>query len=773
MAHCWRAVTWIAIVLGVVWHPAITRAATRDEVQAAIDKGKQYLYKQLKQGNWESARKRTNRNVSAAAQDQPGGLTATALYALLSAGEDPNSDKLAPAVHYLETTDLTGTYAVGMRCQVWRLLPQTDQVKAALRRDAAALQKGLQGASGMYDAQVNGTGDDHRFSQYGVQGMWACAEAGREVPTSYWQAVADGWSSIQMSDGAWNYTKPPIDKFQTLPMTAAGVATLFMTQDELSMGTSPACNGNVSDPHIDKGMDYLARHFDNILHSRYRYYALWGIEETGAASGRKYLGSTNWYERGADYLVSSQRDDGSWGDVPDTAFGILFLVRGRAPVAMNKLQYQLTIDGQTQDGNWNQRPRDVANFDKWMSKQVEEDRLINWQVVTLDAPVEELHDAPILFIAGNQTLALDPQQKEKLRTFVEQGGMILFNADCGTVDYSDSVKKLAAELFPLFGEFRELPPDHPIFKNEQFLRDDWTEPLTVLGVSNGVRELMILIPKADLSRAWQGQMTATKSSLFELGADILLYATDKTNIREKGETFIVEPDPKITDTRSLTVGRLKYDGIWDPEPGGWRRLAAIMHNTYKVDLNVQPISIGASTNLEQFKVIDITGSGHFKLDDTDWIQLKAYVENGGTLIVDAAGGSATFADDVRTQLLSTFPDASGQLDQPLRLAHPLYTQFGQPLDSVAYRTFARHALVENLKLPRIKGIKVAGDRIGVFFSAEDISAGLVGEPVDGILGYEPDSATTLMEKMLLYAQSGGSPVPPPTTEPAATQPTAQ
>ena len=48
-------------------------------------------------------------------------------------------------------------------------------------------------------------------------------------------------------------------------------------------------------------------------------------------------------------------------------------------------------------------------------------------------------------------------------------------------------------------------------------------------------------------------------------------------------------------------------------------------------------------------------------------------------------------------------------------------------------------------------------RIGVFYSAEDISAGLVGEPVDGILGYDPDSATSLMEHMILYAESGGRP----------------
>jgi hypothetical protein len=266
-------------------------------------------------------------------------------------------------------------------------------------------------------------------------------------------------------------------------------------------------------------------------------------------------------------------------------------------------------------------------------------------------------------------------------------------------------------------------------------------------------------------------MTATKAMSFELGADILLYATDKKNIREKGQTYIVEPDSRITDTRSLKVGRLKYDGLWDPEPGGWRRLAAIMHNRDMVDLDIQPIALSADANLDQYKIIHITGSGHFKLTDAQWIQLKAYVENGGTIIIDAAGGSATFADDIRTQLLSTFPDAAAQLDQPLRLSHPLYSQIGQSLDSVNYRSFARRALVENLKLPRIKGIKIGDSRIGVFFSAEDLTGGLVGEPVDGILGYEPDSATALMEKMLLYAGSGGNPVAP-STEPASIPPAA-
>jgi hypothetical protein len=49
-----------------------------------------------------------------------------------------------------------------------------------------------------------------------------------------------------------------------------------------------------------------------------------------------------------------------------------------------------------------------------------------------------------------------------------------------------------------------------------------------------------------------------------------------------------------------------------------------------------------------------------------------------------------------------------------------------------------------------------GGRVAVFFSVEDLSTGLVGQPVDGIYGYEPASATDLMRNMIFYATGGGT-----------------
>lgn len=57
-------------------------------------------------------------------------------------------------------------------------------------------------------------------------------------------------------------------------------------------------------------------------------------------------------------------------------------------------------------------------------------------------------------------------------------------------------------------------------------------------------------------------------------------------------------------------------------------------------------------------------------------------------------------------------------------------------------------VLTHLNSPRLSSLKRNG-RNAVYFSSEDLSVGLVGEPVDGIVGYEPDLATRLMERMIL------------------------
>ena len=46
--------------------------------------------------------------------------------------------------------------------------------------------------------------------------------------------------------------------------------------------------------------------------------------------------------------------------------------------------------------------------------------------------------------------------------------------------------------------------------------------------------------------------------------------------------------------------------------------------------------------------------------------------------------------------------------------------------------------------------------MAVFFSPEDLTAGLVGQPTDGILGYDPATATDIMRNIVVYAAKGGA-----------------
>jgi hypothetical protein len=50
----------------------------------------------------------------------------------------------------------------------------------------------------------------------------------------------------------------------------------------------------------------------------------------------------------------------------------------------------------------------------------------------------------------------------------------------------------------------------------------------------------------------------------------------------------------------------------------------------------------------------------------------------------------------------------------------------------------------------LRGIEKDG-RLAVIYSREDLSVGLVGQHVDGIIGYDPQTATTLMSKVLVYS----------------------
>ncbi|MEO6436627.1 MAG: DUF4159 domain-containing protein [Tepidisphaeraceae bacterium] len=737
----------VVVVVAVLAVASSAHAATSQQVSAAIEKSKTWLYaQQSKDHTWEQD--------FASHGEQKTGQTALAVYALLSAGESHQDPRLAPAIEYLKKTPTTGVYALGLRCQVWLALPQTPAVKQAMSADAKVLVASVQrggDARGFYDYNPAGRKSiySHSRGQYGVLGLWAAAQAGVAVPRDHWQLIESAWISHQDASGGWAYYVKPREAYPVTPgMTAAGVATLFITQDFLHAGDGLAGVGNVRNPAIERGMKWMAENFSRVATKEsyardYPFATLYAVERIGVASGIKYFGDVDWYEKGADFLVDQQKSDGSFASdhgskVATTCFATLFLSRGAYPVFMNKLDFaKAGVAGK--DANWNQRPRDVANAARWTGRQIERD--LNWQIVTLDSPVKDWHDAPILYIAGGQALNFTPEHEAKLKQFIEQGGLVLANADNASAGFASGFQALGKKLFPSY-PFAPLPEGHVIYTGEQFARSKWQRKPQVLSMSNGPRELMVLLPDADAGRAWQLNNPALREELYQLAANIFLYAVDKQNLRRRGESFLVKADEKISPTKAIKLARIEYAGNWNPEPGGWRRLAAMMRNQDKVDLAIEPVKLAAGA-LKDHKIANLTGTAAFTLDAAAREELKRFAAAGGTIVLDAAGGSSAFASAAEKELAVIWPDAKAQWAEPI----PADAELFQGVKTIGYRTYAR-AKLGQLKSPRLRGIK-AGNQFVVIYSAEDLSVGLVGQPVDGIVGYDPETATALMRRIVL------------------------
>ena len=101
---------------------------------------------------------------------------------------------------------------------------------------------------------------------------------------------------------------------------------------------------------------------------------------------------------------------------------------------------------------------------------------------------------------------------------------------------------------------------------------------------------------------------------FELAANVFRGTFEsRESLRFKGQTHVVAPDPEKRPTRKLALARLVYDGNWNPEPAGWRRLAATLHNDFDLELQVDAIRPGEG-KLAGYKIAHLTGTSKVALD---------------------------------------------------------------------------------------------------------------------------------------------------------------
>lgn len=690
-------------------------------------------------------------------EDHLTGKSALVTLALLSCGESNQSPQMLKAIEFLRKNRSTRTYDAGLRACVFASLPDSAR-GAELKVDLNVLLNSIKNRSddsdGMYSYDKgDARGGDFSNSQYGVLGVWyATSLGGLEVPENYWRKVEGAWKRGQVPDGGWSYTQ---DRGTSrASMTAAGAATLYITNDYLHAADARDLTIPVMNKELDRAMAWLGERFAvdrNVGLSGGRepdgtwvYYTLFGYERVGEASGLTRFGEHNWFEEGAKQLVETQAENGSWSDPRDgsivgTSYALLFLSRGRSPVLVQKLQF---------NQRWNNRPRDAANYVKFMRHATE--KHVNWQIVSIDAPPAEIREAPILYAASDRAFELNEEQKQKLADYVNEGGTLVLVNEGETDGFARNAIAICKQLWPAYS-FRDIPENHPI-RTANFPMANWTSPIR--GLSNGVREMVILFPSGDASWRWQssgGAITATLSPFAPL-ANLFLYLTDKTPPRFKGEHTWIERDASVGDApRAATIARLRHNGNWDPEPLGWKRLSNILHNAQAMELTTRAIDIDDASFKTPFALAHLACAGTFTFTPAQQASLKKYLDSGGLLLFDAAGGSSEAALSFEALMAQMYPDAKAQVIPP---DHPIFAgkfDGGESIETVSYRRAPGSRLPPS-KMPRLRGYTIGG-KMRVIQSSEDISASLVGYTTAGVTGYSPSSAVEVMRNVILWARN--------------------
>jgi hypothetical protein len=771
---CPIAVLITAIML--IPRPAHSAELTAEAVRRAIERGQDYLRRQQKgDGSWPEG------------THPRGGVTALVMLALLESGVKPDHPSIDSGLRYLRSIRPSGgalagssnTYVVSLQTMVYCLARPRDDIGRIKENvawlEAAQIKNGQH--SGMWDYGMGKHRGDNSCTQFALLGLREAAELEPpeirvKVDPDVWQRVREHFTRSQSDDGGWGYQGPGGTSGS---MTSAGISSLIIAgmrvhegDERIRAGQIDNCGKWQQSDAIARGLDWLGRQ-DKLVETNpgsgaWHFYYLYGLERAARLAGQRFLGQHDWYREGAKLLIDSQGPGGVWerrgdqNEVISTAFALLFLSKGRSPVLMNKLRHDSSDPNNRED--WNNDRNDVRNLVEFCSRNWE--RRMTWQVVDAKVPgdhavlkrVEDMLQAPVLFITGHDAPQFNELEKKVLRSYVDQGGFIFAEACCSRAGFRDGMRQLCKEIFP--EPLKVLSLDHPLWKADYVLAPDDT----IEGVDIGCRTSVILSIE-DLSCYWQQkdnpdlmvQDQATALRALRLGSNVVAYATGKELLPDKLDARkIVALQQGAPGNRwVLQIGKLKHGGDYNVAPMAVPNLMASLRDNLKMNVAMEQRELTPlDENLIRFPIVYMHGRSQFQFNDEQTTRLREHLQRGGTLFADACCGREPFDTAFRAFAKKLFPD--NELKQ-VPITHEIFGSspggsdpIGYDLTTVQYTKTMPRTQGE----PFIEAVELDG-RLVVIYSKYDIGCALERHQGSDCRGYVHESAVKIATNVILYA----------------------
>jgi hypothetical protein len=417
-------------------------------------------------------------------------------------------------------------------------------------------------------------------------------------------------------------------------------------------------------------------------------------------------------------------------------------------------------DGQTaQVADWNLCPDDLAQLmrkaGRWFG--------LNYgtQPVSLNAFDPDPAATPVLFLSGVRTLRLADDQAAVLRTFVSRGGMVVFDSIAGSPYFLAAARAAAARIVP-DEPLRVLPLDHPVYHmlydatTVAFPKNNSATKPELEGIYVGSR-VACLISRYGLGCGWDDHdVPLLEQAVFydvdsatRLGVNLVAYAVGYAEAgrqEARPELFGALDEPRPTD--ELVFAQIRHEGAWNVHPGAAASLLRRARRETSLGVSLKRISVDPATDdLGALPFLYLEGLDEFRWNDAALRALRAFLDRGGTLVVNNGLGLATFDQAFRRELRRLLPDR--ELAAVPR-GHALFDTV-RPLGEVRYAPAALQAR-PNLSEPVLEAVTIDGD-LRVIYSPLDMACAWQSCEYPLARSYDAPSGADLGLNVLVYAMT--------------------
>jgi len=532
-----------------------------------------------------------------------GGTTAITALALLASGVSINSEELQQSLEYLWEIDNPSTYVLSLRTSIWSMLP--DRFERRLKKDAKRLTSTMGFSSGGWGSgaqpPTNLRDASPLVRQFGMNALREAGRSGASIPTRCWSAIANATLATQHRNGGWSYEQNNSVGEATPNMTVAGLNCLLgvdeIFKDDLSKQDAMKLH-----TAIDNAIAWLNTHADTNINTGGTALMsyLYALERVAMTCGLAEIRNRDWFLDGAQAVLDAHCGvTKAKGSTVNLSFALLFLSRGRVPLALCEL---VVDEGRV----------DPLRFCDTLASRIAHatERHLGWRLVTHEDSIDTWLSAPLLFI---QDIKAIPNDIAKLGRYLDRGGMIVMLEDGKS---SRQWTAVADALCPDI-ESRKVDTGH------------WSlsllVPATGIRVTtwhDSIRDRILLVRGSP-----QALVRREKSKLSNVMINICCGAAELDAWHPR---LRISPQPT---SGSIVLAR--HPGNWDSESTGFNR--------WKVER--MSLSKAAGKPLIVVGGIDENEATGILVNDV----IHAATE-GSTVLVETIGGRGNFAKALRKQI---------------------------------------------------------------------------------------------------------------------------